>query len=44
MKIRARIAVYGLLALALWQCFVSYRQDHCIRQQAHLIRLLWDSR
>jgi hypothetical protein len=38
---RARIAIYALLALVLWQAFVAHRQDLCIEQQRQLIRQLW---
>lgn len=40
MKVRSRIAIYGLLILALWQAYINFRQGQTIQQQRALIRQL----
>lgn len=40
MKVRVRVAIYGLLALALWQAAIMYRQGLVIERQRTLIRQL----
>ena len=42
MRLRARLTVYALLALAIFQAYVLFQQDRVIRQQSALIHRLWE--